>query len=108
MELLPLPESDFDYILKLLVEFHEKTESIIAKTLIDTWSEASKKFVKVFPYEYQRALKALAEEKATENLVNGTPVNETKPEPKIADIEDAVTDHDAEKKRLEKILDKTR
>lgn len=108
VELLPLPESDFDYISKLLVEFHEKTDSVIAKTLMDTWPEPAKKFVKVFPYEYQRALKTLAEEKTTESLVNGVAVTETKPEPKIADIEDTVADHDAEKKRLEKILDKTR
>lgn len=47
VELLPLPESDFDYILNLLKEFHQKTESIIAKELIDTWPESASKFIKV-------------------------------------------------------------
>lgn len=53
----------------------------------------------------------MAEEQATGKLVNGGPqtvVNATLNEPKIKDIEDAVTDHELEKKRLEKILDKTR
>lgn len=58
----------------------------------------------VFPYEYQRALKQLAEKEAASEV---TPA-ETKVEPVVRDIEESVTDATMEKKRLEKILDKTR
>lgn len=56
-----------------------------------------KEFVKVFPYEYQRALK----QKAVE-----TPVIQIQPvEPKILDIEDAIGDS-GEQKKAERALDK--
>jgi glutamate synthase (NADPH/NADH) len=60
----------------------------------------------VFPYEYQRAMRQLAEEAAQDEMqeaVNGKP-NESK----VRDIEESVLDGAFEKKRLEKILDKTR
>lgn len=66
--------------------------------------------VQVFPIEYQRALRQLAEEAAREKVqhtVNGN--DSVKPdESKIKDIEESVLDGAFEKKRLEKILDKTR
>lgn len=62
----------------------------------------------VFPYEYQRALKQLAEAEAAAQPAPEKPHVETKPEPSVRDIEDSVTDATMEKKRLEKILDKTR
>ncbi len=44
-------------ILKGLIERHFKhTGSTIARTLLDDWSNARTKFVKVFPTEYKRAL----------------------------------------------------
>lgn len=49
VELLPLElEEDQKYVESLLREFNEKTGSLIAKQLIDTWPEPTKKFVKVF------------------------------------------------------------
>jgi hypothetical protein len=63
----------------------------------------------VLPYEYQRALRQLAEEAAqekTQQAINGN--NMKLNEAKVRDIEESVLDGAFEKKRLEKILDKTR
>jgi glutamate synthase (NADPH/NADH) large chain len=47
-------------ILKTLIERHFKhTGSDRARSLLDNWSEARKKFVKVFPLEYRRALREM-------------------------------------------------
>lgn len=61
-------------------------------------------FVKIFPFEYQRALKALALKQPSPPKVetNG------KSENGVQDIEEAVRDIELDKKNLEKILDKTR
>lgn len=70
--------------------------------------------LQVFPFEYQRALRQMAEEETATKAaaVNGgaesKAVVPTKPEPKVRDIEEAVSDVALEKKRLEKVLDKTR
>lgn len=63
--------------------------------------------VQVFPYEYQRALKQLAEREAAAEPVPKSPKADTPTSP-VQDIEETVTDAAMEKKRLEKILDKTR
>lgn len=63
----------------------------------------------MFPYEYQRALKQIAEKEAAGQTTSEKPKVEVKPpEPTVRDIEESVTDTTMEKKRLEKILDKTR
>ncbi|CAK1604543.1 unnamed protein product [Parnassius mnemosyne] len=104
VELLPLEkEDDLNVVKQLLEEFVEYTGSIIAKDLLQTWPEPAKMFIKVFPYEYQRALKQLALKKHTPKAeVNG------KEENGLIDIEEAVRDIELEKKNLEKVLDKTR
>ncbi len=44
-------------LLKKLVEDHHRwTGSLRARDILDNWSEARAKFVKVFPHEYKRAL----------------------------------------------------
>ncbi|MBK7277155.1 MAG: glutamate synthase subunit alpha [Betaproteobacteria bacterium] len=46
-----------EVLLKKLVEDHHKwTGSLRAREILDTWSEARGKFVKVFPHEYKRVL----------------------------------------------------
>lgn len=60
----------------------------------------------MFPYEYQRALRQLAEE-ADQQVVQQA-VNGKLSESKVRDIEESVLDGAFEKKRLDKILDKTR
>lgn len=77
--------------------------SIIAEEFLKTWPEPAKKFVKVFPYEYQRALKTMAAKQPSQAKVesNGK-------ENGVLDIEETVRDVELETKNLEKILDKTR
>jgi len=40
-------DEDLNVIEVLLKEFHEKTGSVIAKSLLDTWPQPADKFVKV-------------------------------------------------------------
>lgn len=104
VELLPLDlAGDIEYVKSLLQEFAEKTHSIVAKELLETWPEPAKKFVKVFPYEYQRALKQLlAESEHPEKEVQYTPGTTLST---IKDIEDVMG---VEKKKVDKSIDKTR
>jgi glutamate synthase (NADPH/NADH) large chain len=52
-------------LLKHLLERHFKhTGSTRARNLLDDWANARKKFVKVFPHEYKRALAEMAAEAA--------------------------------------------
>ncbi|XP_047527357.1 glutamate synthase [NADH], amyloplastic [Vanessa atalanta] len=105
VELLPLEKKeDLDEVQKLLEEFVEYTGSIIAKSLLENWPEPAKMFVKVFPYEYQRALKQIALKQATPKLES----NGKHDENGVVDIEEAVRNVELDKKNLEKILDKTR
>lgn len=62
--------------------------------------------LKVFPYEYQRVLRQLAEAKNKSEVDNKTAVHVVNSN--IGDIEETINDSVAEKKRLEKILDKSR
>lgn len=105
VELLELQlEEDEEFIKNLLNEFVTKTGSEKAKTILGDWSMAKKKFVKVFPYEYQRALndlKAKAQAKVT-------PVVENEKKTDIADIESVVKDVEMNQKKQEVILDKRR
>lgn len=107
VELLSLDcQEDLDYVKSLLEEFVLKTESVISTKLLESWPQSASKFIKVFPYEYQRALKQLAEEtKVAQPYTNST---ETVNEPSVRDIEETINDQVFEKKRLDKILDKTR
>ncbi|KAK7070468.1 hypothetical protein SK128_010174 [Halocaridina rubra] len=110
VELMPLQESnDLLFVEALLRQFQEKTDSAVAANLLSDWPAQAGKFVKVFPYEYQRALKQLKETEAVEAHTGiEKPKIEVKAEPSVRDIEDSVADSTMEKKRLEKILDKTR
>ncbi|KAJ4436798.1 hypothetical protein ANN_16930 [Periplaneta americana] len=116
VELLPLElDEDLKYVKGLLKEFQEKTGSLIAEELLKTWPAPASKFIKggskVFPYEYQRALRQMSEEAAQEKMqqvMNGNDIINKTNDAKIRDIEESVVDGALEKKRLEKILDKTR
>ena len=47
-------------MLKRLIEQHASyTGSGLAKMILDNWTQERKKFIKVFPSEYKRALKEL-------------------------------------------------
>ena len=49
-------ESDEELLKRLLQEHNRWTGSKRARELLDSWSESRRKFVKVFPNEYKRAL----------------------------------------------------
>ncbi|MEX8519566.1 MAG: glutamate synthase-related protein [Leptothrix sp. (in: b-proteobacteria)] len=57
-------------LLKKLVEDHHRwTGSLRARDILDNWSEARAKFVKVFPFEYKRALGEINASKAAEETI---------------------------------------
>ncbi len=55
-----LGQSDEVNLKKLLEDHHRWTGSKRARELLDQWSESRKRFVKVFPNEYKRALGEMA------------------------------------------------
>ncbi|XP_022899925.2 uncharacterized protein [Onthophagus taurus] len=105
VELCKLEEKDDVSLVKgLLKEFIEKTGSVLAEKLLNDFETYRSQFVKVFPYEYQRALKSMKQ--IEENGVKTN--NVAKPavngfEPKIQDIEDVIPDGVVEQKKLDKI-----
>ena len=105
-------EKDEDVALvgSLLEQFWTATESQVAKELLDNWPESANLFIKVFPFEYQRALKMMAEASATSTGVSNAPppdsVSPVAPSHKVKDIEDIVPDAAVEIKRQD--LDKNR
>ncbi len=51
---------------KLIEDHHRWTGSLRAREILDNWSTAMTKFVKVFPHEYRRALTEMgAKQEAT-------------------------------------------
>lgn len=88
-------ESDKKLVKALLEEFFEHTGSLIAEKILRTWPTECGKFVKVFPYEYQRVLKQIEEEKfqnikAVEATNNNNVVNDNTNS--VKDIEDLAND----------------
>ncbi|XP_045471677.1 glutamate synthase [NADH], amyloplastic isoform X2 [Harmonia axyridis] len=96
VELCKLEDGDdVSLVRTLLKEFKELTGSIVAEKLLEDFDNRLKEFVKVFPYDYQRALRQkMAEVQITNGLSH---------EPKIPDIEDVMGDP-----KKENVLDKTR
>jgi glutamate synthase (NADPH/NADH) large chain len=57
-------------LLKKLVEDHHRwTGSLRARDILDNWSEARGRFVKVFPHEYRRALGEMGAQQATDATI---------------------------------------
>lgn len=114
VELCELDEKpDRELVHSLLEEFVQHTGSVLAKDILNSWPGVCSKFVKVFPFEYQRALKTLEEERLKEEKEKeeqAQDVNEDNDpyEPKVKDIEEAIKDVALEKRKNEKNLDKIR
>lgn len=115
VDLLLLDQDKDKAVVKaLLEEFVEHTGSVIAKQILSTWPAECKRFVKVFPFEYQRALKAIEEEKAQKSLGKLMKQNSAvalpngRAEPAVQDIEESIRDEKLTGKLAEKVLDKTR
>lgn len=60
-----VPTEDDATLKKLIEDHHRWTGSRRARELLDNWSAAREKFVKVFPNEYRRALAELAQKKTS-------------------------------------------
>lgn len=109
VELLGLEQDeDRNVVKQLLEEFVEATDSVVAKELLQKWPEPCQQFVKVFPYEYQKALKALKEEQLIQKDIKAITNGTNKDEPKVKDIEESIQDAALAKKKMDQILDKTR
>lgn len=111
VELLPLIEvEDVTLVHSLLKEFADKTLSEVALKLLENWPEARSQFVKVFPYEYQRALQAQKDAHLEKVVVNVNSTLKTngfdKKSADVQDIEDTVTNESGS--ATEKVVDKTR
>ncbi len=61
----PLTNEDVAFLCERLEKQVEYTGSAVAQRLLDNWQDAVKKFVKVIPVDYKRALQRIADEKRT-------------------------------------------
>jgi glutamate synthase (NADPH/NADH) large chain len=52
-------EADEVLLKKLIEDHHRWTGSLRARHILDQWVESRARFIKVFPHEYQRALKQM-------------------------------------------------
>ena len=59
-------EKDIAFLKAHIEEHVEVTGSPKAQALLDRWDESLKKFVKVFPHEYRRALAEMAKKNEQE------------------------------------------
>ncbi|XP_036339779.1 glutamate synthase [NADH], amyloplastic-like, partial [Rhagoletis pomonella] len=101
VSLFPLEhESDVQLVKSLLNDFVTKTNSHIAKEVCLNWNESQPKFVKVFPYEYQKVLTNLEIKQSyseeSESVTEITKVKEKQKEPAIKDIEETLNNNSSE------------
>jgi len=73
VDLLPIEKSeDMDFILRTVEEFVMLTGSSVGQSIVANWPSSAKRFTKVFPHEYQRALQELKEEAEVANNLKVT------------------------------------
>ena len=53
-------QADETLLKKLIEDHHRWTGSLRARQILDHWAESRARFVKVFPHEYQRALRQIS------------------------------------------------
>ena len=95
------------FVRSLIEDHHHYTGSELAARILVDFNRALKRFVKVLPVDYKRVLEEEKKAKAaTESQLPILPRNDEK-KAKLQDIEEAVGDSAAERKRA-LILDKTR
>jgi glutamate synthase (NADPH/NADH) len=105
-------ESEFDSLRSLIEEFAFDTGSTRALEILQDWQNTREKFTKVFPKEYQRALRQIKEEEAEkiapskENTLNGPCSNSShangdskKTAEDVKDIEDSMNPANLDKVR---------
>ena len=70
VDLVDLEDTDLSFV-KIEIENHQQyTDSQLAKEFLENWTEKSKDFVKVYPWEYRQALDRIAQEKAQQEIEN--------------------------------------
>lgn len=84
-------EEDIQFLKESLTKFAQKTDSEIAKNILANFQEELNNFVKVFPKEYQRALKQL-EINSTRTIEDEKSSTSAETAKKIKDIEDSIID----------------
>lgn len=91
VDILPVEDDeDITRVLTLVNDFFEKTDSEIAEHILNDWNNELKKFVKVFPHEYQRVLKDMKLKKPLIPSRRASPATTPIEPPK--DIEDLIPD----------------
>lgn len=53
-------KDDVAWLHDIISDFHKKTKSQVAETLLADWPACTSQFVKVFPNEYRRAMQEVA------------------------------------------------
>ncbi|KAK6845166.1 Glutamate synthase [Apiospora arundinis] len=106
--------SEIAYLRGLIEDHHHYTGSELAARILVDFNRALPRFVKVLPVDYKRVLeeeaaKAAEAKRAEYNLpiVSGVPAKKDDKHNKLQDMEEAVGDNAAEKKRS-LVLDKTK
>lgn len=89
-------EKEYNFLYGLIEEFALETGSTRALEIMQDWIKTRTYFTKVFPKEYQRALKQIKEEEEQSKLngasqpeTNGDSSNDNNPKPDVKDIEDS-------------------
>jgi glutamate synthase (NADPH/NADH) large chain len=62
-------QTDEALLKKLIDDHHRWTGSLRARDILDNWSDARSRFVKVFPHEYKRALGEINASKAADETI---------------------------------------
>ncbi|XP_023222592.1 glutamate synthase 1 [NADH], chloroplastic-like [Centruroides sculpturatus] len=93
---------DLKFLKEIISEFHTKTESDVAARILKEWPDSTKQFLKIFPKEYQRALRQLEEEKSQQKL-NRNDNTYSMVHTKTNDIEELVSN-----RKKSEVLDKVR
>lgn len=70
IDLFPLKtQEDKNELRNLIINHFEKTNSKVAKKILDNWMEVESQFVKVFPKDYQRVLEKIKSENKDEKFL---------------------------------------
>jgi len=60
VDLDPLETEDAELLMKMVANHYEYTKSTVAKFILDDFDNQIKNFVKVYPRDYKKAIKATA------------------------------------------------
>ncbi len=63
-------QEDINVLRNMIIKHFEKTNSKVAKKVLDNWMEIQSQFIKVFPKDYQRVLAKINSENRDEELLS--------------------------------------